>query len=470
MRLSLNIISAAILAGILTGCVSSPEVNSDFQQHQMPTQWQSLSENEPSTAAPPADGWLSSLKSAQIHQLVQMALANNNALKQQALAVEIKQQQLVMAGANLWPSLDLSFSSSRSQNAAGTISDNNSLELGLSYELDLWGKLSDADQEANLLLLAQKSSYQQAQQTLVADVVTSWFSVIEAKLLTQLYQQRADKTQQNLDIIESGYRQGLNGALDVYLARNEMNSELARTSAQHTLYLNAVRKLELLVGQYPSAAIEVIEDLPLLNTDIPTGLPSDLIARKPDILASWYQVLAQDANLAFTHKQRFPSIRLTASTGNSSEDLSDLLSVDSLAWSLVGGVSAPLFNAGKLKASEQQARLLLRQKEQVYLDQLQQAFSAVESGISRESSLKKRYQLMLKAEENAKTAEQLSFAEYQNGLVEYTTVLEAQKRSYDAQSSLIEIKQELIANRIQLHIALGGDFANSDPQVISKND
>ena len=367
MRPRLNIFSALIFAGVLSGCVSSPEVNSDFQQHQMPEQWQSLSEIEQPTSTASADGWLFSLKSEQIHQLVKMALANNIALKQQALAVDIKQQQLVMAGANLWPSLDLSFSASRAKNSVGTISDNNSLELGLSYELDLWGKLSDADQEANLLLLAQKANYQQAQQALVAEVVTSWFSVIEAKLLTQLYQQRADKTQQNLDIIESGYRQGLNAALDVYLTRNEMNSELARTSAQHTVYLNAVRKLELLVGQYPSAAIEVVEDLPLLNTDIPIGLPSDLISRKPDIVASWYEVLAQDANLAFTHKQRFPSIKLTANTGNSSEDLSDLLSVDSLAWSLVGGISAPLFNAGKLKASEQQARLVLRQKEQVYL-------------------------------------------------------------------------------------------------------
>ena len=287
--------------------------------------------------------------------------------------------------------------------------------------------------------------------------------------MVELYQSRADNTQQNLDIIESGYRQGLSNALDVYLTRNEVNNELARTSQQQVVYSESVRRLEVLVGQYPKGALEVLEKLPLLKSDIPQGLPSDLITRKPELRASWYQVLAQDSALAYAHKQRFPSISLTASVDNSTDELSDLLSLSSVGWSLLGNVSAPIFNAGKLKANEEQARLQLRQTEQSYLDTLYQALSEVENAVAEESSLKSRYQIMLTAEENAIAAQTLSFENYLSGLVDYTTVLDSQSRSFDAQATVIQIKNQLIANRVNLLIALGGDF--STPAIeSSEND
>ena len=121
----------------------------------------------------------------------------------------------------------------------------------------------------------------------------------------------------------------------------------------------------------------------------------------------------------------------------------------------------PLFNAGKLEANEDMSRLVLKQTEQAYLSTLYDAFGDVENSVTREASLRERYQMMLKAQENAIAAQTLSFEQYQSGLVEYTTVLDAQSRSYDAQSTVIQIKNQLIANRINLHIALGGNFAAS---------
>jgi outer membrane protein TolC len=202
--------------------------------------------------------------------------------------------------------------------------------------------------------------------------------------------------------------------------------------------------------------------LPLLSTEIPLGLPSAVITRKPDLLASWYQVLAQDAALAFAHKQRFPSINLTASLSDSTDELTDLLSGSSFAWSLLGSLSAPLFRGGELKANEEISRLKLKQQEQVYLNDLYNAFASVENTVSTEKSLKLRYQATLAAQQNAQAAEELAFEQYQRGLVTYTTVLEAQGRSFTAQSALIQLKNQLLINRVDLHIALGGDFAMSD--------
>ncbi|HEA18274.1 MAG TPA: TolC family protein [Pseudoalteromonas prydzensis] len=406
------------------------------------------------------DNWLQQLENPQVFFLVEQALANNQQILQSGYDVAIKQQQLVATGAALWPSLDLSARTNRSKdNRPVSYNNASSTNLTLSYEIDLWGKLSDAERQANLEFLAEQANFEQSKQRLVGDVVSGWFNVISAQKLLALYQQREKNAEQNLAIIESGYRQGLNDALDVYLTRNELNTERSRIAGQKATLNQAIRTLERLTGDYPKGALTVDAELPLLDKPIPLGLPSELITRKPSLIASWYQLLSSDANLAYAHKQRFPSLDLSATLGDSTDRVSDLFSPSSLAWSLVGSISMPLFDAGRLKANEEAARLAVLSQEQNYLASLYDAFNDVEQAISQEQSLLQRYQATLKAQENAIAAEQLSFEQYQSGLVTYTTVLDAQDRSFDAQSSVIEIKNQLIINRINLHIALGGDFS-----------
>jgi NodT family efflux transporter outer membrane factor (OMF) lipoprotein len=393
---------------------------------------------------------------------VSKALANNHQFAIQAYALEIAEQQMIISGSQLWPELDFSFRSGRNKdNQTDSYANNNSVNLNLSYEVDIWGKLSDADRMTNYTYLAQKATFEQYKQQLVVNVVTTWFRVIEADKLLMLYRNRVKNSQQNLDIIEAGYNSGLTPALDVYLTRNDLNNELTRVSEQSTEKTRLIRQLERLIGEYPKGELFVDANLPLLTNDIPLGLPSELISRKPELKASWYQLLSQDAGLAYAHKQRFPSIVLSGSIGDSATDVSDLLSGSSLAWSLLGSVSAPIFNAGRLQANEEKVRIELKQGEQLYLDTLYEAFSDVENAITTENNLKHSYYTMLAAQENAQIASTLSFEQYQSGLVSYTTVLDAQNRSFEAQTTLIKIKNQLIANRINLHLSLGGDFSTT---------
>lgn len=415
--------------------------------------------------------WLQTLQNPYINELVVKALKNNQLLLQSAYDVDIQKQQLIVSGSALWPSLDLSAQTRRSKDNRPVSYDNaSSVSLGVSYEVDVWGKLSDSKRQANLNYLAQQATYEQAKQQLVADVVTGWFDVVTAQQLLDLYQRRKENSQQNLDIIESGYRQGINEALDVYLARNELNNERTRIASQQASLANASRALERLLGGYPKGAITANVDLPVILAPINTGIPSELITRKPQLRASWYQLLASDAALAFAHKQRFPSLNLSASVSDSTDRVSDLFSPSSLAWSLLGSISAPIFNGGQLKASEEIARLNAQKQEQAYLNTLYDAFADVENAITQQQSLQASYKSTLEAQENALAAEQLSFEQYQSGLVTYTTVLDAQSRSFDAQNSLIDIKNQLIANRINLYIALGGDFNAPTSELKSNND
>ncbi|MDG1750042.1 MAG: TolC family protein [Thalassotalea sp.] len=455
-----------VTTSLLLACSNTSELNKNLKNINLPATWQGSTDK-----FDVKDNWLLQLGDPKIQQLVKSALTSNHQLKIQAYNVEIQKQQLIVSGSTLWPSLDLSLRSGRSKNnSLDTYSNSNSIDLNLSYELDLWGKLSDADQQANLNYLAEQANFQHNKQQLVADVIITWFSIVEAKKLLSLYESRVENSRQNLDIIESSYNSGLGSALDVYLTRNELNNELTRVSEQQTATAKLVRKLERLVGEYPKGELLVNDQLPLLSDDIPLGLPSDLISRKPQLMASWYQLLAKDAGLAYAHKQRFPSISLTASLGDSNNDIEKLLSGSSLAWSLFGNLSAPLFNAGRLEANEEKMRLTLKQGEQQYLDTLYNAFSTVENAITEEKGLKHSYQTMLSAKNNAEVAATLSFEQYQSGLVTYTTVLDAQKRAFDAQSNLIQIKNRLIANRIQLHLALGGDFTVSEESATTQND
>lgn len=429
----------------------------------LPTNWQQVSKQKIDETV--TDDWLQQLENPQVYSLVEQALSHNQAILQAGFDVAIKQQQLIATGAALWPSLDLSARTSRSKNNR-PVSYNNasSADLSLNYEVDLWGKLTAAERQANLEYLAQKATFEQSRQQLVADVVSSWFNVITAQQLLELYKQREKIAQQNLAIIESGYRQGLNEALDVYLTRNELNTERSNIAQQQATLTESIRVLERLTGVYPKGALSVDADLPLLEQPIPKGLPSELLTRKPNLMASWYQLLSTDAGLAYAHKQRFPSLNLTASLSDSTDRISDLFSPSNLAWSLVGSIAMPIFDGGRLAANEEQARLSVMRQEQVYLESLYDAFSDVENAITQEQSLQQRYERTLEAQTNAIAAEKLSFEQYQSGLVDYTTVLDAQDRSFSAQNSVINIKSQLILNRIKLHVALGGDFSQPNQE------
>ncbi|WP_426356875.1 TolC family protein [Pseudocolwellia sp. HL-MZ19] len=438
----------------LFSCGNLSEIDKKTVDVTPPTNWQ-----QTSSALKVEDNWLAEFNNDQLQTLVEQALQANHQLKIQAYQVEISKQNVIVSGSELWPELDLSVQSSRNKlTIPTTYSTANELSLDLSYEVDIWGKLSAAEREDQYNYLAQKALFEQAKQQLVVDVATSWLLVIEANKLLDLYQKQAANSRENLMIIEAGYQSGLNEALDVYLIRNELNTALSLVASQEVEKITQVRILERLIGKYPTGTLDVDVKLPTIKDNIPLGLPSELISRKPLLKSSWYQLLAKDAGLAYAHKQRFPAMSLSASLSDSADDIGDLLSSSSLAWSLIGSISAPIFNAGRLEANEEIVRAELRQSEQTYLDDLYGAFSDVENALSVEKSLRQRYQSTLAAQENAMLAATLSFEQYQSGLVTYTTVLEAQDRSYDAQANLINIQNQLIVNRINLHLSLGGDF------------
>lgn len=433
----------------LHGC-SSIKLDQEKEVPALPDEWQ-FQHN----ADDVDDNWLANFTSESDNQhltaLLNEAIQANQSIRAQAYVVDIAAQNLTIAKSNFWPALDASFAASRSQSGGNSFS----LEADLSYELDIWGALSDAERQGKLNYLQAKAELEEARLQLAGDVIIAYANASRAHQRTALAAQQVQNSSKILDIIERGYKAGLNESLDVYLARNELNSDKSTLATNQQTLLESVRALERLLGRYPDAKLDVTQVLGLPDVDVAVGLPSELVTRKPALQASWLELMSQDASLAIAHKARFPSINLGASYGPTSDSLSDLLST-SASWSLIGSISAPIFNAGKLKANEEIELLTLKRLEESYLNTVLNALLEVENTLSAEASLVERYQATVKAAENAKFANKLSFEQYQAGLVTYTTVLEAQARLIAAENNLIDIKTDLIANRVQLHVALGG--------------
>ncbi|MCP8690034.1 efflux transporter outer membrane subunit [Marinobacterium sedimentorum] len=438
---------------LLAGC-SSSVIRTDTPPPGLPDQWQSAGTER----AEPVPGWLQSLEDPALEALVQEGLAGSYSLAEQRALVRQAEQSLVIAGAPLYPELQFDLDAGRRGSGSGNGVSSLDADLTLGWELDLWGKLSDSERQANLTLAARRGDLAAARLTLASDLASAWFELQAVEQRLALFSRRLSNLEQNLEIIESGYRLGLGSALDVYLARNDVQSEQARVAEQRQSRTEAVRALQLLLGRYPDGRWASLDALPVLDSALPAGVPGTLLRRRPDLTSSWMELLAADAALAIAHKQRFPSLTISASLGDSASRLSDLLG-GSLAWSLAGGLTQPLFNAGRLKAGEAQARARVEQLEQQYLGLVYSAFAEVETALSRASALQQQYEQYLQAERNALLAEELAFAQYRKGLVEYSTVLEAQRRSLDAQSTVIGLRADLLTNRVALYRALGGDFA-----------
>jgi len=458
MRRKIRLLAVSVVIGI-TGC-SAPSAISERTEIRAPQNWQQSNDNLSSAneQIKVLNQWVTAFNDEDLIALVKEALDKNYKLKVESLQLDLAKQNLIITGADQYPELTLGQSNSRRKTVNSTNSQyqsNAEINLQLSYELDVWGKLSAKQKQARLNYQAAKLTYQQHQLELMSQVSQAWYNIVEAQQLLLLFQERADNLMNNLAMIQSSYRLGLNDALDVYLTQNELSREQARLAEQKQVLLSRKRALELLIGSYPSGTLTSQQKLPMLNSTIAVGLPAQLLARRADISASWMQLLALDAGLAVAHKQRFPKISLTASTGDSSTEVSQLLRGSSLAWSLIGNITMPLFDAGRLASLEEQARLKVIQKEQEYLSQVYQAFSDVENALSNHAQLSHRFRYIKQADENAKAAEKLSFDKYIRGLVSYTTVLEAQRRAFDAETSLVQLQNQLIKNRISLHVSLG---------------
>lgn len=399
-----------------------------------------------------AEGWLRGFGDSRLVALVERAVAGNHGLAQQAGTVRQAEQRRVIAGGARGVQLNLSLSRERRSNGIDVAGG----AIALDFDVDPWRRLSDAERQAELLVAAERNDFRDLQLRLVAEVCRSWFSLLETEQLLELSRQRLENLQEDVTIVAERYRAGLSPALDLYLARNNLEAERASLTAQEQTRGEHARALERLLGDaYPGGTLETGVTLPT-PPPLAAGLPAELLKRRPDLQATWLRLLAAHARLAVAYKDRFPSLRLSSQLRNSTTALTKLLEGGWLSLAL--SVGQTLFDGGTLRAEEQLARVQMQNTERAWLEQVYTAFMEVENAIAANHSAALQYDFYGQARDNAVEAERLSTKRYQRGLENYNTVLEAERRAFDARTRLIQLQALLLQQRVALLLALGGNY------------
>ena len=443
------VLSVSMVA--LASCASVPVTDKTLPTPDISAKWAAAGDASLHPVAVVNDGWLDDLKMTELSTFVDEVLTNNPDFTAK------------VSRGNLFPTVNANFGASR-QHVSNPSVTGNSLSLGFDarWEADVWGRLSAQTAASEASYNAARYDVAGARLSLAAQVSQAWFDSMEAQAQTELAQRTVESYERAVRVVEKRFARGLSTGLDLRLITSNLEASRASLNARVNQRDEQKRRLEILAGRYPAAKIMATGHMPNLSADVPVGLPMSLLERRPDLQAAKQRLLSAGYNSQASNKALLPSLSLTASGNNSSGNFTDLLKFDNIFWNLLGNITQPLFQGGKLRYGAKAAQELFEAEKQVFARTLLAAFKEVEDALSSERSLKEQVKHTEKAAANAMAAEKVALDQYGRGLIKISVLLESQRQSLGQQSQLLSIKKQRINNRIALHLALGGDFSNQE--------
>jgi outer membrane protein, multidrug efflux system len=402
--------------------------------------------------------------------LIITALRENKDLLIAISRIEEARARLGFTGADQYPKLDIKADALRGNIQSkqfGLEQTNNAFFIGpvLSWEIDFWGKFRRATESARAQLLASEFSLRTVQISLISEVISTYFLMVDFRQRLEIAKNTLAAREKSLYIIQQRFDKGIVAEID--LNQSQIQKEIAAVAIPvfERLAGQTENALTILLGRLPG---EIEQGYPLhdqlIPPAIPTGLPSDLLVRRPDISEAEYLLKAQNANIGVAVAKMFPSISLTGLLGLASSDLSTLTD-GGAAWSISGGLLGPLFNFNKntLRVEIEEARTeqALYQYENTVLN----AFREVEDALIEVETYKKQLAANQRQFNAAKNAENLSLQRYDQGVTSYLEVLESQRSAFNAELELSEVKKDYLNAYVKLYKALGGGWITKEEMV-----
>jgi outer membrane protein, multidrug efflux system len=284
--------------------------------------------------------------------------------------------------------------------------------------------------------------------------------LIEAILQAQVAEQSIKDRRTIVDLVRGRFNRGLTRGLDLRLALTDLANAEAQLAQSRNQVQIVTRQLETLLGHYPDdckyAQIGGLQVLPKLPEALSAGLPSQLLERRPDLVAAFLRLRAMDARVESARKALLPRITLTANGGASSTALSDLADPRAAAWNLAAGLVKPLFTGGRLKSEIRLNEALTKEALSKYQSTALNAFRDVEQALAAEQWLRAQEQALHEAVDQTEASRKLAVNSYQQGLIEILTLLDSYRSTLNAQSAHLTVQRQLLTNRIDLYLALGG--------------
>ncbi|MHC5063095.1 MAG: efflux transporter outer membrane subunit [Planctomycetota bacterium] len=457
------------MTALLVACTASPPPQQVDFGFQIPEAW-SAKKTAPGEVA---DEWWNLLGDDGLRVAVDEALLNNHDLQAAAARVGAASAQARFVGAELYPWLNGQLDATRQrQNFIGIPAVNNTVpsstfnnfgvSLNLSWELDLWGRISSGHAAAIADLETARADYEAARLSLIAQTSKAWFAIAEARRQLELAQETVVSFRNTSEQVRDRFERGVRPSLDLRLALTNLAAAEASVEARSEQLERALRQLEILMGRYPDGSIEQAQILPEEFPEVPAGLPSSLLERRPDLVAAERQLAAAAARRNQASAARFPRIALTGGGGRASIEFHDLNDNDFRVWNIAGNLLAPIFEGGRLQADLDRNQALMLEAAELYSSFAQRAFSEVEIGLAIEDQLGRQEAFLREAADQSIAARDISEARYIQGLVDFLTVSDTQRSALTAESQWLELRRRRLDARIDLHLALGGGFTSEE--------
>ena len=412
--------------------------------------------------------WIARFKDPQLMALVAEAMKRNPDLKATAERVRRAEAVARLSGAEKKPQLNAQVNSlQQKQRFPGfpiKLGSNNAETYGASldvnWEPDLWGRVRTSQAAAAAESMAFAEDYRAARASLAGQLAKAWFALGEAAEQVILAEAAVGVRVKTVASVQERFAAALEGGLasQLRLAETDLASSRASLALWESERARALRQVELLIGRFPEGNIPQPHGLPGAPSVPPAGLPSELLKRRPDIVAAERRYEAAGLRRGAARAARYPSFSLTGRSGTSTSAFEDVLDRGFGIWSLAGSVAQPLFAGGRLKEEER----IAGHDEVIALQELQgtilRAFAEVEQALVAEEFYARREAAVLESATSARKAAEASILDFADGAVDALTLLAAQDRQVQTAFQLVSLRRMRLENRINLHLALGGDF------------
>ncbi|MBU0900925.1 MAG: AdeC/AdeK/OprM family multidrug efflux complex outer membrane factor [Gammaproteobacteria bacterium] len=459
---------AVAVAGLLGGCSMIP----DYQRPAapVPTSWPAgQGQATGSTAATAVPGWETFFSDPQLRELIGLALANNRDLRVATLNVEAYRAQYRIQRAELFPAVNAHGDGSRGRTPAdlsplgeSSVGGQYSATLGVSWELDLFGRLDSLREQALEQYFASEQAQRGAQISLIASVANAWLTWQADQALLRLTEDTLKTYERSLQLTQRSFDVGVASAVELRQAQSAVESARVERARYFRLQAQDRNALALLLGKTPPAESLQPRELgqPLLAA-LPVGLPSDLLQQRPDILQAEHQLLAANASIGAARAAFFPRISLTGAAGTASSELSGLFDGGSGYWNFAPSISVPIFNAGQLRANRDYSEVSKNIQVAEYEKAIQVAFREVADGLTARTSFDEQLQAQRDLLRSSEAYYQLADRRYRGGVDNYLTVLDAQRQLFGVQQGVINDRFNQLVSEVNLFKALGGGWTQS---------
>ncbi len=452
---------AGIAVLLFAGCMLGP----DFQKPAVETP-DRFRFADPDAAEAVNLKWWELFNDPVLDALVLTALHENKDVLIAASRVEEARASLGFTRADMYPTFDIQAGAGTGNFAGGRKSDSTDSNFfiapTLNWEIDFWGKFRRANEAARAELVASEYSMQTVQISLISEVVSTYFLLLDLHMRLEISSRTLESRTGTLDIIQQRFDKGIVPELDVNQAQIQKEFAAAAIPLYERLIAKAEHTLSILIGEPPQEIKTGVglyeQDKP---PDIPSGLPSSLLERRPDILVAQYALKSQTERIGVAEAQRLPAISLTGAAGGASTQLSSM-TIEGFAWSVGANLVGPIYNFGKNKKRVEIQKARTKQALYRYENTVLFAFREVADALNEIQTYREQIASVKRKYLAAKNADALAKLRYDKGFSDYLLVLETERTLFSVELELSELTKEYYNSYVRLYKALGGGWISKE--------